>query len=319
MTARPIETSDAAIAVRDLVYEYPTVRALDGVSLTVAPHTITALVGPNGAGKTTLLRCIAALDRPYAGSVHVGGVNVLDEPRRVHRLLGYLPDFYGLYDDLSVEQCLTFAALSRSVAPDAVTQAVKRTADQVGLSGRLGSRAGELSRGLRQRLAIGQAIVHSPQVLILDEPAAGLDPQARRDLSHLLLDIKAQGVTQIVSSHILAELEDYSDQMIILDGGTVRGGGAIDVREQASIIRIRIELAAPYPGLEQALRAADGVTVISVADDAAIISMPQDAEARAALLKTLVDAGIPVAAFVPQTRWLEAAYFEEVGEERGSV
>ena len=317
MAAQSVDAADAAIEVRDLVYEYPNIRALHGISLTVAPHTITALVGPNGAGKTTLLRCIAALDRPYSGTIHVGGVSVLDAPRRVHRLLGYLPDFYGLYDDLSVEQCLTFAALSRAVAPHAVSEAVKRTAEQIGLGDRLKSRAGELSRGLRQRLAIGQSMVHSPQVLILDEPAAGLDPQARRDLSHLLLDIKAQGVTQIVSSHILAELEDYSDQMIILDGGYVRGGGAIDVREQASIIRIRIELAVADATLEHALRDAQDVTLVSVTDSAAIVSMPQHAEARASLLKSLVDGGFAVAAFVPQARWLEEAYFEEVGEGGG--
>ena len=313
MAAQATEAS-AAIEVRDLVYEYPNVRALNGISLTVAPHTITALVGPNGAGKTTLLRCIAALDRPYSGTIHVGGLSVQDAPRKVHRLLGYLPDFYGLYEDLSVEQCLTFAALSRAIGLDDVSAAVMRTARQVGIGDRLKSRAGDLSRGLRQRLAIGQSMVHSPQVLILDEPAAGLDPQARRELSQLLLDIKAQGVTQIVSSHILAELEDYSDQMIILDAGVVRGGGAIDVREQASIIRVRIELAVPNSSFERVMRETGEVSVVSVSETAAIISMPQNAAARAALLKSLVDAGFAVAAFVPQTRWLEEAYFEEVGK-----
>ena len=304
----------AAIEVHDLVFEYPTVRALRGVSLRVASRTITALVGPNGAGKTTLLRCIAALETPYSGWITVGGLNVQDAPRKVHRLLGYLPDFYGLYDELSVAQCLSFAARSHGVAAHDVSSAVKRAAERVGLADRLSMRAGELSRGLRQRLAIAQAMVHGPQVLILDEPAAGLDPQARRDLSALLLDIKSAGVTQIVSSHILAELEDYSDQMVIIEDGMVRGGGAIEIRGEASTIRVRIELAEPNAGLLAALRDSAGITLVSGSDRAAIVTMPEDARARASLLKSLVASGFQVAAFVPSMRRLEDAYFEEVGE-----
>jgi ABC-2 type transport system ATP-binding protein len=304
----------AAIEVHDLVYEYPAVRALRGVSLSVAPHTITALVGPNGAGKTTLLRCIAALETPYSGWITVGGVNVQKAPRKVHRLLGFLPDFFGLYDDLTVEQCLIFAARSHGVPGHDESAAVKRTAEQVGLADRMGTRAGELSRGLRQRLAIGQSMVHEPQVLILDEPAAGLDPQARRDLSQLLLQIKARGVTQIVSSHILAELEDYSDQMVIIDEGLVRGGGAIEIRADTSIIRIRIELATPNADLAAALQGRAGITLVSSSDSAAIVTMAQDAHGRAALLASLIGGGFRVAAFVPSTRRLEDAYFEQAAE-----
>ena len=174
------------IEVRDLVYEYPSKRALDGVSLSVARGTITALVGPNGAGKTTLLRCLAALEPPYAGAATIDGLDTTGSPREIHAQLGYLPDFYGLYDALSVRRCLTYAARSHGIAPaldggcGRNGGAPRRPARPPGIP------AGELSRGLRQRLAIGQAIVHEPKVLLLDEPAAGLDPQARRDLSALL-------------------------------------------------------------------------------------------------------------------------------------
>src|SRR5271168_3950898 len=196
------------IEVENLVYEYPTSRALKGVSLRVSDQTITALVGPNGAGKTTLLRCLAALETPYSGSVTIEGLDTREHPREIHVLLGYLPDFFGLYDELSVRRCLVYAARSHGTAPQLADAAAEKAAGRVGLVDRLDTKAGELSRGLRQRLAIGQAIVHEPKVLLLDEPAAGLDPQARRDLSALLLQLRDDGMTLVVSSHILAELED---------------------------------------------------------------------------------------------------------------
>jgi len=125
------------IDVRDLIYEYPSKRALDGVSLRVAPQTIVALVGPNGAGKTTLLRCLAALSPPYAGAVFIDGLDTREVPRQIHERLGYLPDFYGLYDDLSVRRCLLYAARSHGIAPALAAAAVEKAAARVGLAERL--------------------------------------------------------------------------------------------------------------------------------------------------------------------------------------
>jgi len=137
------------IEVRDLVYEYPNKRALSGVSLSVAPKTITALVGPNGAGKTTLLRCLAALEPPYSGTVTIDGLDTRDAPRQIHERLGYLPDFYGLYDELTVRRVLTYAAWSHGLAPALAAAAVEKAAARVALVDRLETKAGELSRGLR--------------------------------------------------------------------------------------------------------------------------------------------------------------------------
>ncbi len=161
------------IEIRDVTFEYPSQRALDGVSLTIAEGAITALVGPNGAGKTTLLRCMAALETPYQGTVTIAGLDTRQAPRAIHARLGYLPDFFGLYDALSVRRCLTYAARAHGIASGAAPGAAEAAAARVGLSDRLEQPAGALSRGLRQRLAIAQAIVHRPAVLLLDEPAAG--------------------------------------------------------------------------------------------------------------------------------------------------
>ena len=302
--------SSAMISVRNLVFEYPAMRALHDVSFDVEAGSITALVGPNGSGKTTLLRCLAALERPYAGRLFVDGIDVSENPRRVHRRLGFLPDFFGLYDALSVRQCLTFAARSHGIGTGAARAVVEKAAERVDLADRLDDAAGNLSRGLRQRLAIGQVIVHEPAVLLLDEPASGLDPEARRRLSSLLLDLQSQGMTLMVSSHILAELEDYSSQMLIMKEGRLTGGDPIKVDTAAQ--RIKIELAEPRADLADHLAKNDHVTVHRANEHGALISIDGDAAAQHQLLKSLIGAGFPVHAFAPAQQRLEDVYFDEM-------
>ncbi len=303
------------IDVRDLVYEYPTTRALKGVSLHVKPQTITALVGPNGAGKTTLLRCLAALEPPYSGSVTVDGRDTREAPRAIHALLGYLPDFYGLYDALSVRRVLSYAARSRGISPALTASAVEKAAGRVSLLDRLDTKAGELSRGMRQRLAIAQAIVHEPRVLLLDEPAAGLDPQARRDLSTLLVALKDAGMTLVVSSHILAELEDYCTEMIIIEDGLIVGGNAIKVRD-ADRPRYMLEIATARSDLREFLAGRPGVDVIEADEYHALFTHPRNSAARARLIKAMLAAGFEVSSLGESTKALEEAYFKQVGQAR---
>ncbi|HEX4104837.1 MAG TPA: ABC transporter ATP-binding protein [Rhizomicrobium sp.] len=295
------------IKIRDLVFEYPTARALDGVSLDVAPKAITALVGPNGAGKTTLMRLIAALDTPYAGSVAIDGLDTRHEPRAVHRKLGYLPDFFGLYDGLSVRRCLTYAARAHGLAAPEADAAVMEAAESVGLADRMDQAAGALSRGLRQRLAIAQALVHRPKLLLLDEPAAGLDPAARRDLSRLLLSLRDKGMTLVVSSHILAELEDYSDHMVIIDHGHVAGGTAF---KGAQLV---IALATPDVRLGDFLVQQAGIEILQADTSRARVVCGGGADRRASLLQALIGAGFAVSDFGEDRHALEDLYFAQLG------
>lgn len=299
------------IEVENLVYEYPSKRALKGVGLTVRADTITALVGPNGAGKTTLLRCLAALDTPYEGTVRIAGLDTRDDPRAIHAQLGYLPDFFGLYDALSVERCLIFAARAHGLNSAKSTQAASKAAERVGLSDRMTNPVAELSRGLRQRLAIAQAIVHEPRVVLLDEPAAGLDPLARRELSHLLVSLKKSGMTLVVSSHILSELEDYSDEMIIIEDGRVVGGGPLQLRQQERSL-IRIQLAGSRDDLAALLSRHTGIDVLQSDGVAASFRFLGDAPAQVALLRTLVGEGLDIVSFADAPNQLEATYFAEV-------
>lgn len=296
------------IEIQGLVFEYPGHRALHGVSLTIADKAITALVGPNGAGKTTLLRCMAALETPYAGRVLIDGLDTRDAPRAIHARLGYLPDFFGLYDSLSVRRCLHYAARAHGIAAKDAASAAEAAAARVGLTDRMEQAAGALSRGLRQRLAIAQAIVHGPSVLLLDEPAAGLDPQARRDLSQLLVALKEGGMTLVVSSHILAELEDYSDRMVIVDHGRIAGGDSIALKGGA---RLRVRLATPRDDLKDFLTAR-GARIEEGDAHQALVALDGGAPERAVLLAALVGAGFAVAEFAEDTKALEEVYFAQV-------
>lgn len=298
------------IDVQNLVYEYPSRRALDGVSFSIKPGSITALVGPNGAGKTTLLRCLAALEPPYAGRVLIDGIDTRDDPRKIHELLGYLPDFYGLYEDLSVMQCLYFAARSHRLDPDAAEKAVAQVAVDVGLTDRMHQRAAELSRGLKQRLAIGQAIVHKPKVVLLDEPAAGLDPDSRRSLAELLIRLRDKGMTLIVSSHILAELDDYATEMLIIKDGKIAGGAPVSTAAEGKTI-LRIETASADPRLLSLLKAHAGFEIQESGERHATVLGADDRAGHAALLRHLIEAGIGVCVFAPQKATLEDKYFKE--------
>ncbi|WP_174300340.1 ABC transporter ATP-binding protein [Caulobacter sp. S45] len=299
------------IDVEDLVFDYPSGRALHGVSFVVRPGAVMALVGPNGAGKSTLMRCIAALEAPGAGRISVVGLDTRRDPRGVHAALGYLPDAFGLYDALSVRQCLLYAARSRGVDAIDAEAAMATAAAEVGLGDRLNRRAGELSRGLRQRLAIAQAVVHRPRVLLLDEPAAGLDPAARDALAALIRRFAAGGMTLMVSSHLLSELEDYCTEMLVLEDGRVRGEGVVRLADvQAGDLqgrRVLLELAVPVSSLAAVL-AALGLDVEQAGDMQAVVRLPEDAGAEAQALGKLVNAGLAVRSFSPQPTTMEDVY-----------
>ena len=300
------------ISVRGLVFDYPGTRALDGVEFALEGQTITALVGPNGAGKTTLLRCIAGLDTPYAGEIQVAGLDVLERPRESHRCLGFLADSYGLYDDLSVEQCLLYRASALGLAAEKRAPAVQLAAERLAIADRLRQKAGTLSRGLRQRLAIAQSIVHHPPVLLLDEPASGLDPEARVGLAETLLRLKGEGMTIIVSSHILSELEDYSTHMLVLRGGRLVESRALATAGDGRGSSITLRLAHGDGRLEALLRAEAAVSELMVEGLTAEFHFAGSGEERALLLRRLIGAELPIADFAAERESLQELYMSGV-------
>jgi len=303
-----------AIDVTGVSYVYPGTRALDDVSFSIERGSVTALVGPNGAGKTTLLRCLAGLDRPLTGGISVAGIDVLEEPRLAHERMGHLSDFFGLYDALTVRQCLTHAASAHGMPATKITDTVQRTAERLNLSDRLQNRCSELSRGLRQRVAIGQAIVHAPEVLLLDEPASGLDPEARHALASLFTRLRDEGMTLVVSSHILAELDEYSTHMLVL-----RAGKIIEHRALASVTadgqRVRVTLANANTDWQASLANISGVRVIEANPDGGLLAITGNANDQARVLRELVMAGVDVSDFAEETENLHESYLRTVRPE----
>lgn len=207
------------ITVQNLSHSFIGTHALQNISFTIKEGAIAALIGPNGSGKTTLMRCISTLQTLQEGEIYVNGINITEHPREIHQHIGYLADNFGLYDDLTVRQCLMYTAYSRLGEINNIEELVTSCARETNTIDFLDKKVNTLSRGMRQRVGIAQAIIHQPRVLLLDEPASGLDPEARIALSDLLIRLKNKGMTMIISSHILAELEDYSSEMLILKEG----------------------------------------------------------------------------------------------------
>ncbi|ABK44317.1 ABC transporter related protein [Magnetococcus marinus MC-1] len=300
------------IEVDDLFFEYPGRRVLDGISFTLPRQSITALVGNNGVGKTTLMRSLAGLHPPFSGQIRVAGIDVIRHPRRCHRKIGYLADFFGLYDDLTVSQCLLHAARAHGLSPQDASQLRDGAVERLGLSAHINSRSGHLSRGLRQRLAIGQAIVHEPQVLLLDEPASGLDPDGRRALSQLLLELQEYGMTIMVSSHILAELEEYSSHMLVL-----RDRKHIDLQPimptpTTTERRLRLMLSQPYDPLLALLQAHPAISEIETNQHRATFLFLGSALDQQQLLHQLVVQQVPIYSLSEERLHLQDAYLRHM-------
>ena len=313
MTSNPIEPTPDVVQVRNLSYEYPGVRALDNVSFTVPRGSVTALVGPNGAGKTTLLRCMAALEQPLDGDIIIDGIDVLEHPRECHKRIGYLSDFFGLYESLTVRQCLTYAAISQGMADDAAVFAVQQTAEQLNLVGKLDAASSLLSRGQRQRVAIGQALIHSPGLLILDEPASGLDPEARHELASLFTQLRHSGMTLIVSSHILAELDEYSTHMLVMRGGQlVESRSLLETSAFSGRITLRAGFAAAVNAaqIQAAITTVAGVELLQCDASQALFAAAPSPALRVALLQALVQAGLPVSSFADERENLHQSYLK---------
>lgn len=303
----------SVIEVSNLNFEYPGKLALDDVAFTIQPQSITALVGPNGAGKTTLLTCMAALSRPISGSIRVDGEDILDEPRKYHQKIGYLADFFGLYDELTVRQCLKYVGLAHNIPDSLIRQYVEETAVLVQIEDYLDKKAKTLSRGLRQRLAIGQTIIHDPQILFLDEPSSGLDPEARYQFSKLLLKLSSEGKTIIVSSHILSELKDYATSMLVLRDGKIQEHTELVKNKPGDKRRLVLTLAQPVKEMESLLQKFDDVFEVHGRGLRFEFLFHGDAHAQHRLLKQFMDKGIPACGLAEVEIDLQEIYVSKYG------
>jgi ABC-2 type transport system ATP-binding protein len=299
-----------------LIKRYPGTVAVAGLDLDVAEGEIFGFVGPNGAGKTTTLRILATLLKPTAGLAEVAGIDVRRNPDAVRRILGFMPDVFGVYDDMKVWEYLDFFARCYGIPSARRRQMIGDLLDLVDLGNKRDAYVQGLSRGMQQRLCLAHTLVHDPQVLLLDEPASGLDPRARVELRELLRELRSLGKTILISSHILPELEELCTSVAIVDHGQVLAQGRVaDIEKRlryGAVLRVRvlgegeaIEAARDFFAAEARVASA------AILDDGQIeLGFRGDDAESADLLARAIGGGIRVASFARAASDLEELFLQ---------
>lgn len=296
---------------------YNGTLALDDATLTVDEGSVLGLIGPNGAGKTTSMLIITSLLRRDAGRVRVGGVDPQVSPTAVRQHVGYMPDFFGVYEGFSSREYLEFFAATQNIRASARPAVVADLLALVGLEHKADADVNGLSRGMKQRLSLARALVHDPDLLVLDEPASGLDPRARVELRELITELNRMGRTIIISSHILSELEGICSHLAIVDHGRIVADGPVDSIRQRLRATRRIEAtvaAASSPRLEAILRTKPEISDIDVEVNRMSFVLDGDERASAALLREVVGADVPVAGWQMRTLGLEELFLQLTDE-----
>ena len=301
----------ALLQVESLRVRFPKLLALDDVIFTLRGGELLGLIGPNGAGKTTLLRSIAGLQMATRGWVKVLDQFVVPGELQVLRNIGFTPDTPGIYEDLTVRQFLTFVGKGYGLSRGEAQERIDFWLDKVWLTEKANQKLKGLSRGMRQRVGIARTLLPNPPLVLLDEPAAGLDPVGRVQFRQLLINLREQGKALIVSSHILSDLQEYCTHVGIMSAGRMVQFGTVRQvadSEKHPRCRYRLTLAAKAEALGNTLATIADVSAIEANGDTASLEFDSDKSAAARLLSQLIAAGLPVSSFVSEGTGLEGAY-----------
>lgn len=311
------DPSQPAILVEDLHRSFGALKAVDGVSFSIEHGCVVGFVGANGAGKTTTMRILATLDHPDGGFVKIGGHDVVNDPDRVRGLLGWMPDSFGTYDNMTVLECLDFYARALGYQGAAREQRIQEVMDFTDLSPLADRLSSKMSKGQTQRLCLGRALLHDPQILIMDEPAAGLDPKARVELKNLIRILAEEGKTILISSHILSELAEMCDSLLFIDKGRIVHHGDAesmmrpDSRQETLV---NVQVAGDRARLtEWALTAPQVRLVDELKKGARLCIESADEAAITATLRRMILDGLPVVDFHKEERRLEDAFIDMLG------
>jgi ABC-2 type transport system ATP-binding protein len=300
-----------AIETHDLTKRYNDLIAVDKLNLAIPVGSVYGFIGPNGAGKTTTLRMLAGLLQPTSGEILLNGESIAKDAHRARWLVGYMPDFFGVYDDMKVWEYLDFFARCYDLPAKRRAPVITELLALVDLTEKRNAFVESLSRGMRQRLCLAHALVHDPKVLLLDEPASGLDPRARIEMRELLRELGRMGKTVLISSHILTELAELCDAVAIIEKGKLMASGTVEEIARAAradkLLHIRLLKLddSTLARATAALKAYPGVADIFDATGGVEITFSGDHAATSGLLRHLIQQEIPILSFAEATSDLE--------------
>jgi ABC-2 type transport system ATP-binding protein len=300
------------IKTHNLTKKYGEMFAIEAIELDLSEGDLFGFIGPNGAGKTTTMRIIATLLEPSWGEAYVCGHSIYTDPKEIRRLVGYMPDFFGVYDDMTVTEYLEFFAAAYRIHGPQRRERCDEMLDIVDLDFKRDAMANTLSRGQTQRLGLARTLLHDPQVLLLDEPLSGLDPRARIEMRNLLRKLGQMGKTIVVSSHILPELADICNKVGIIDKGVLQVNTTVAevkrlVREHVVLI---IELAdlQQTPAAMETLRSSELVAGVEPSDAGLKVVLRPEVKDYSGLPEQLIGGGIRLKQFREEELDLESAF-----------
>jgi ABC-2 type transport system ATP-binding protein len=310
--AAPPVLAQPMVDIQGLSVFYGKQLAVNKLSLTIPRGEVFVFIGPNGAAKTTTIKVLATLLKPSYGSVRVMGTDVTASPQSVRRNIGYVPDSFGVYEDLSVVEYLHFFSAAYRIPREKRAGTVMDVLALTDLSNKAGSQVDALSRGMKQRLGIARILLHDPQLLLLDEPASGLDPRARIELRELLKELQRMGKTILVSSHILHELAQLCTRIGIIEAGKLVAEGSLtEIYRKLDLKRtVHVQISNLTPPLVESIRQVRGISSVEELVDRVAIRVHEDELSMEDLLDAMHRLGARIRMFQPEAMDMETAFMK---------
>lgn len=303
------------LEIKNLVKKYGKFTAVNGLNINIEEGSIFGFVGPNGAGKTTTMKIMSGLLKASSGNIFINGTDVVANPRQMRERIGYMPDFFGVYDDLKVREYMDFYAGTYYIPYDERPEIIENLLEIVDLTDKNDSYVDSLSRGMKQRLCLARSLVHDPEILILDEPASGLDPRARVEMKEVLKQLKAMGKTIIISSHILPELAEMCTEVGIIDQGRLVAQGTVN-EIMKMLVQKKIIYIKPLRNMEGLIKIlSEQPQIKDLVENVENVEFGFDGEESdmAKLLETIIKADIPVISFKEKEGNLEEIFMQVTG------
>ncbi|MCI8269040.1 MAG: ABC transporter ATP-binding protein [Lachnospiraceae bacterium] len=309
------------LRIRNLRKIYGNYHALDGLDMDIEDGALYGFVGPNGAGKTTTIKIISGLLLPDGGSVELDGIDALAQPYRLKEKIGYVPDYFGVYDNLKVWEYMEFFAACYGIEGLKARKRLLTLLEQVGLGDKLEFYVDGLSRGMKQRLCLARALLHEPALLVMDEPAAGLDPRTRLEFRETVRELNEQGMTILLSSHLLTDLTELCTDVGIIDAGKMLLAGSVEeiIEKIHTSKPVIITVHNNMPAALGLLKEHPLVRSISVKDQEILVQFAGSGQQESHLLTELVQAGVEVRGFMREPGSLEAVFMQLTNHEEERV